>query len=159
VKSKKSAGKPRKTAKPARASAARPSARKAASKAAKAPSRPAARPAAKSAAKSAARPAARPAAKKAKAGSKPSPSARSSSKAGKSGKKKVLCEFCGAVIPAMRIEALPDTTTCVDCSQTKPYSEAQIIGLNGEEADQNRLNVEDFEEADTDFSVSYNDQW
>jgi len=57
-----------------------------------------------------------------------------------------------------RIEALPDTTTCVQCSQTKPYSEAQIIGLNGEDAE-NRLNVEDFEEADTDFSISYNDQW
>ncbi|MBN2201239.1 TraR/DksA C4-type zinc finger protein, partial [bacterium] len=64
----------------------------------------------------------------------------------KGGKKKVLCEFCGKPIPALRIEALPDTTTCVECSQTKPYSEAQIIGLNGEEADQNRLNVEDFEE-------------
>ena len=76
----------------------------------------------------------------------------------KSLKKKVLCEFCGEEIPPERIEILPDTTTCVQCSQTKPYSEAQIIGLNGEDAE-NRLNVEDFEEADTDFSISYNDQW
>jgi RNA polymerase-binding transcription factor DksA len=73
-------------------------------------------------------------------------------------KKKVLCEFCGAEIPPERIDALPDTTTCVQCSQTKPYSEAQIIGLNGEDTE-NRLNVEDFEETDTDFSISYNDQW
>jgi RNA polymerase-binding transcription factor DksA len=73
-------------------------------------------------------------------------------------KKKVFCEFCGAEIPPERLEILPDTTTCVQCSQTKPYSEAQIIGLNGEEAE-NRLNVEDFEETDTDFSISYNDQW
>jgi RNA polymerase-binding transcription factor DksA len=77
---------------------------------------------------------------------------------GRSLKKKVLCEFCGEEIPPERIEILPDTTTCVQCSQTKPYSEAQIIGLNGEDAE-NRLNVEDFEEADTDFSISYNDQW
>jgi hypothetical protein len=31
--------------------------------------------------------------------------------------------------------------------------------MNGEEPDQNRLNVEDFEEVDTDFSAGYNDQW
>lgn len=81
-------------------------------------------------------------------------------KAAKDGKKRVLCEFCGKPIPAARIEALPETTTCVECSQTKPYSEAQIIGLNGEEADQNRLNVEDFEETDSDFASGYgNDQW
>lgn len=81
-------------------------------------------------------------------------------KAAKDGKKRVLCEFCGQPIPAARIEALPETTTCVECSQTKPYSEAQIIGLNGEETDQNRLNVEDFEETDSDFASGYgNDQW
>jgi RNA polymerase-binding transcription factor DksA len=83
------------------------------------------------------------------------PAARS---AAKSSRKRVLCEFCGNEIPMERIEILPDTTTCVECSQTKPYSEAQIIGLNGEDVE-NRLNVEDFEEADTDFSISYNDQW
>jgi RNA polymerase-binding transcription factor DksA len=97
----------------------------------------------------------------ARVASKPArkPAGRSTAKsASKSSKKKVLCEFCGAEIPPERIEILPDTTTCVQCSQTKPYSEAQIIGLNGEDVE-NRLNVEDFEEADTDFSVSYNDQW
>jgi RNA polymerase-binding transcription factor DksA len=82
-----------------------------------------------------------------------------SAKASKGGKKRVLCEFCGQPIPVERIDALPETTTCVECSQTKPYSEAQIIGMNGEEPDQNRLNVEDFEEVDTDFSAGYNDQW
>ncbi len=81
-------------------------------------------------------------------------------KPAKDGKKRVLCEFCGQPIPALRLEALPETTTCVECSQTKPYSEAQIIGLNGEETDQNRLNVEDFEETDSDFASGYgNDQW
>ena len=87
------------------------------------------------------------------------PAGRSTARsAAKSSTKKVLCEFCGAEIPPERVEILPVTTTCVQCSQTKPYSEAQIIGLNGEDAE-NRLNVEDFEEADTDFSISSNDQW
>lgn len=87
------------------------------------------------------------------------PAGRSTARsAAKSSTKKVLCEFCGAEIPPERVEILPETTTCVQCSQTKPYSEAQIIGLNGEDAE-NRLNVEDFEEADTDFSISSNDQW
>jgi hypothetical protein len=82
------------------------------------------------------------------------------SKAEKTSKKKVLCEFCGAEIPSERLEILPDTTTCVQCSQTKPYSEAQIIGLGSDEdSEQNRLNAEDFEDAETDFSVSYNDSW
>ena len=81
-------------------------------------------------------------------------------KSAKGGRKKVLCEFCGQPIPFERVDALPETTTCVECSQTKPYSEAQIIGMNGEEADQNRLNVEDFEEVDSDFASGYNnDQW
>jgi RNA polymerase-binding transcription factor DksA len=87
------------------------------------------------------------------------PAGRSTARsAAKSSTKKVLCEFCGAEIPPERVEILPDTTTCVQCSQTKPYSEAQILGLNGEDVE-NRLNVEDFEEADTDFSISSNDQW
>jgi RNA polymerase-binding transcription factor DksA len=104
--------------------------------------------------RSAAKPSARTASKSAR-----KPAGRSTARsAAKSAKKKVLCEFCGSEIPPERIEILPDTTTCVQCSQTKPYSEAQIIGLNGEDAE-NRLNVEDFEEADTDFSISYNDQW
>jgi RNA polymerase-binding transcription factor DksA len=105
--------------------------------------------------KSDSRPASKPASRKA-ASLKVKKKGKASS--GKSLKRKVLCEFCGEEIPSERIDILPDTTTCVQCSQTKPYSEAQIIGLNGEDAE-NRLNVEDFEEADTDFSISYNDQW
>jgi RNA polymerase-binding transcription factor DksA len=80
-------------------------------------------------------------------------------KSAKHGRKQVLCEFCGAEIPPERIEALPETSTCIECSQTKPYSEAQIVGLNGEDAEPNRINADDFEEADTDFSSSYGDQW
>lgn len=75
-------------------------------------------------------------------------------------KAKVLCEYCGNPIPPERLEILPDTTTCVQCSQTQPYSEAEILGLNGtDEQDKNRLNVEDFEEPDTDASVPYNESW
>jgi RNA polymerase-binding transcription factor DksA len=108
----------------------------------------------KASSRSAAKPSVRKAAK-ATAKKKGRSRARSTAK---SLKKKVLCEFCGEEIPPERIEILPDTTTCVQCSQTKPYSEAQIISLNGEEAE-NRLNVEDFEKTNTDFSISYNDQW
>jgi hypothetical protein len=78
----------------------------------------------------------------------------------KTSKKKVLCEFCGSEIPSERLEILPDTTTCVECSQTQPYSEAEILGLNGtDETDKNRLNVEDFDEPDTDLSLPYNESW
>jgi hypothetical protein len=138
-KKKKPAPKPKRAAAVRKATVKKPAVRKAGRKTEL-------RSASKPAAKKAVRP---PVRKKGKASSKPS---------GKSLKKKVLCEFCGEEIPPERIEILPDTTTCVQCSQTKPYSEAQIIGLNGEDAE-NRLNVEDFEEADTDFSISYNDQW
>lgn len=31
------------------------------------------------------------------------------------------CCKCGCEIPAMRLEALPDTTTCVGCSRVKAY--------------------------------------
>lgn len=31
------------------------------------------------------------------------------------------CCKCGCEIPAMRLEALPDTTTCVKCSRVKSY--------------------------------------
>jgi RNA polymerase-binding transcription factor DksA len=93
--------------------------------------------------------------KSARSTAKPARSAKTS----RSSKKRVHCEFCGADIPPQRLEVLPYTTTCVQCSQTKPYSEAQIIGLNGEEGEQNRLNMEDFEETDTDYSAPYNEQW
>lgn len=31
------------------------------------------------------------------------------------------CAKCGCEIPALRLEALPDTTTCVGCSCVKSY--------------------------------------
>ena len=31
------------------------------------------------------------------------------------------CSKCGCEIPAMRLEALPNTTTCVGCSRVKSY--------------------------------------
>jgi len=64
--------------------------------------------------------------------------------------KKVFCEICGAEIPPERLKILPDTRTCVKCSQTKPYSEAEILGgIMAEEEQENRLNMEDFEDTDT----------
>lgn len=30
-----------------------------------------------------------------------------------------VCELCGKVIPLERIEALPETKRCVECSRTK----------------------------------------
>jgi RNA polymerase-binding transcription factor DksA len=81
-------------------------------------------------------------------------------KTSKSSKSKVLCEFCGSAIPAERLEILPETTTCVQCSQEQPYSQAEIMGLDGtDEQDKNRLNVEDFDEPDTDISLPYNESW
>jgi hypothetical protein len=73
--------------------------------------------------------------------------------------KKVYCEFCGKELPKERLEILPDTTTCVECSQTQPYSEAEVIGLNGNGEDANRLNMEDFEDSDGDLSLSLDDGW
>jgi len=78
----------------------------------------------------------------------------------KSPKMKVQCEFCGAGIPMERLEILPNTTTCVQCSQTQPYSEAEVLGLNeADEQEKNRLNVEDFDEPDTDISLPYSESW
>jgi len=72
----------------------------------------------------------------------------------------VLCEFCGNAIPKERLDILPDTTTCVECSQTQPYSESEILSRNGtDESDKNRLNVEDFEEPDTDLALPYSESW
>lgn len=74
--------------------------------------------------------------------------------------KKVFCEFCGAEIPPERLEILPNTTTCVQCSQTQPYSEAEVIGLATTAEEENRINFEDLEEdQEPDFPVSYNDNW
>lgn len=33
----------------------------------------------------------------------------------------MLCSVCKKEIPAARLEALPDTTTCVNCSSERPY--------------------------------------
>lgn len=64
-------------------------------------------------------------------------------------KKKILCEVCGAEIPLQRLKILPATTTCVKCSQTKPYSEVEVLGFDvAEEQERNRINIEDFEESD-----------
>lgn len=71
---------------------------------------------------------------------------------------KVRCEFCGKEIPPERLEILPDTSTCVQCSQTKHYSEEEVLGLNSSETqEQNQLNIEDFEENDEDTSLSLRD--
>lgn len=43
--------------------------------------------------------------------------------------KKVLCESCGTVIPPERIKILPETKTCVKCSQTRPYSRAEALDM------------------------------
>lgn len=77
----------------------------------------------------------------------------------KSDNNKVYCEFCGKELPKERLEILPDTTTCVECSQTQPYSESEVIGLNGENDEANRLNMEDFEDMNGDISISTDDGW
>ena len=69
--------------------------------------------------------------------------------------KKVYCEFCGIQVPSARLKVLPETTTCVKCSQTEKYSEAEIIGPNGsDDLERNRLNIEDFDNYDPDSSIS-----
>lgn len=69
---------------------------------------------------------------------------------------KVLCDICGKPIPPERIEILPDTTTCVQCSQTKPYSSEDLLGLNiADEELPDGINMEDFDESGgADLSVS-----
>ena len=68
-------------------------------------------------------------------------------------KKKVVCEFCGKEIPSARLKILPDTTTCVKCSQTEPYSESDILSSDiSKSQEENKMNLEDFEESDTDLS-------
>ena len=75
-------------------------------------------------------------------------------------KKKVHCEICGKEIPSKRLEILPDTTTCVKCSQTQPYSETEIITTGADEQERNRLNIEDFEGGDSEpFRFYPNDEW
>jgi hypothetical protein len=69
---------------------------------------------------------------------------------------KGVCEICGKKIPKERLEFLPDTTTCVKCSQTKPYSSEDLLGLNiADEELPDGINMEDFDEAGgADLSVS-----
>jgi hypothetical protein len=73
---------------------------------------------------------------------------------------KIFCEFCGKKIPKERLAILPDTTTCVKCSQIKPYSENEILGVNSvDEQERNRLNYEDFDENGSETHVSFSDMW
>lgn len=37
-----------------------------------------------------------------------------------------ICYHCSKPIPIERLEALPDTQTCIDCSSTKPYNENDL---------------------------------
>ncbi|MBN1894722.1 TraR/DksA C4-type zinc finger protein [bacterium] len=88
--------------------------------------------------------------KNTKSKSKTKPTQKKSSSSASRRHKKgrpVLCEFCGKTIPAERLEILPETTTCVECSQTQPYSEAEIIGFNlGENTEKEGIDMEDFED-------------
>lgn len=73
--------------------------------------------------------------------------------------KKVFCEICGAEIPHERLEILPETTTCVKCSEAKPYSESEYLGFNvAKDQERNRLNMEDLEADDTDSYLYYDDE-
>lgn len=40
----------------------------------------------------------------------------------------MYCKVCNKEIPAARLEVLPETTTCVGCSEVKPYR--AIIGVS-----------------------------
>jgi hypothetical protein len=60
---------------------------------------------------------------------------------------KVLCKICGKEIHPLRLEILPNTKTCVKCSQIQPYSPEEILGFNiSSNPEENRINVEDFED-------------
>ena len=63
-------------------------------------------------------------------------------------KQKKLCEVCGRAIPLARLSVLPDTSTCVQCSTTRPYSEEEIIGFSIADYEANRPNLEDLEDGD-----------
>jgi hypothetical protein len=51
--------------------------------------------------------------------------------------KKNVCEICNQQIPKERLEILPDTKTCVKCSQIKRYTESDIFGFQISNAQQN----------------------
>lgn len=65
--------------------------------------------------------------------------------------KKILCEFCGKEIPKERLEILPETTCCVECSNTVPYSQDDIemMGM-GSGYENEPANPEDYEFEDND---------
>ncbi|MFH1941346.1 MAG: TraR/DksA C4-type zinc finger protein [bacterium] len=61
--------------------------------------------------------------------------------------KKILCELCRKEIPRERLAILPETTTCVKCSQATPYSEAEVLGFeNIDHVDRNNIEFEEFED-------------
>ena len=61
-------------------------------------------------------------------------------------KKKVFCELCKKPIVPERLEILPETKTCVKCSQTAHYSESDILGFQIDSLQQeDRINIEDYE--------------
>ena len=63
--------------------------------------------------------------------------------------RKVICEICGKIIPAERLEILPDTTTCVKCSVTEPYNASDALGpAPFEEREMEPIDAEDYETDD-----------
>lgn len=66
------------------------------------------------------------------------------------------CEFCGSRIPRERLEIIPETTTCVRCSQARHYTEVEILGARNLAEEDLRLNMEDFEYDD--FSTSFDSE-
>ena len=67
---------------------------------------------------------------------------------------RVNCEICGSEIPKERLDILPNTTCCVKCSQTKPYSKEEALGFS-EFNEDHRWNSEDFEEQNEYASPEY----
>ena len=63
--------------------------------------------------------------------------------------KQKSCELCGAKIPSARLEILPETTTCVKCSETQPYSEDEVLGMEIAESQiENKFDADEFEDSD-----------
>ena len=62
-------------------------------------------------------------------------------------KKKITCEYCGRIIPKNRLDILPYTRLCVQCSDTAPYSEEDMLGFSITEQDEpERPRLETYEE-------------
>jgi RNA polymerase-binding transcription factor DksA len=45
---------------------------------------------------------------------------------------KVYCGKCGAIIPEGRLKALPNTKSCIDCSNVKVKKAIQTTGGSGD---------------------------